>query len=84
MVTDEVANSYVESTPEQLVVLPFYFPVQIIKNGIDGTSKIDEILQRAEHDKMRDSDPADFVRACEACTKYYDDAHMDSVHLLLY
>lgn len=40
MTTDEIAASYMDSTPESLVVLPFYFPVQILKNDVAGVSEI--------------------------------------------
>ena len=82
MSTDEIAASYMDSTPESLVVLPFYFPVQILKNDVVGASEIERILQKAEN--VSEVDVDSFVRVCDVCTKFYDDANMNRLFMLVY
>lgn len=84
MATDEIAASYMDSTPESLVVLPFYFPVQILKNDVAGVSEIEKILQKVEDGKASEADADNFVRACDVCTKFYDDANTNRLFMLVY
>ena len=70
---------YTNSDPKDMVLLPFFLPVCIIKNGICGSSVIQRIAEHAGNGTFRASDDALFEREYDRCAKYLLDENSDKI-----